>query len=125
MLSGLSRLVRTGDGGNASSSSAATAAGATPSVLATPRRRVISQALADPYSAFVRDWEVLERDLTSPDQAALHHGISRTDIPERLDRFAGALVAESTALDEAMDGMGPCMEFMLKRDGERSERRVR
>lgn len=29
-----------------------------------------------------------------------------------------AIVAESTTIDEALDGMGPCMELLLKQDGE-------
>lgn len=114
MLSGLTRLV--GAGAARSSESASSVLD---SARNSSRRRVISEASSsDPYSTFVRDWQILSQDLTAPDQAALHHGISRTDIPERLERFTMAIAAESTTIDEALDGMGPCMELLLKQDGE-------
>lgn len=112
MLSGLSRLVTSG-----TSRGQETATSVLNTARGGQRKRVPSVALSDPYAAFARNWEVLETNLTAPDQAALHHGISRTDIPERLERLTMALISESTAIDEAMDGMGPCMEHILKRDG--------
>ncbi|CAO1615979.1 unnamed protein product [Sympodiomycopsis kandeliae] len=112
MFSGLSRLVNSGAtrGQETATSVLNSARGG------TSRKRVISQALSDPYAAFVRDWDVLLGHLTAPDQAALHHGISRTDIPERMERLSMALISESTNIDEALDGIGPCMEHLLKRD---------
>ncbi|CAO1618625.1 unnamed protein product [Jaminaea pallidilutea] len=67
------------------------------------------------YQTVTSDWYVLLGQLTSPDQAALHHGIARTDIPQRLRRIANALVRESTMEDEeSLEGMGPCMEYVQR-----------
>lgn len=71
------------------------------------------------YQTVTSDWHVLSGQLTSPDQAALHHGIARTDIPQRLHRIANALVRESTMEDEeSLEGMGPCMEYVQRHNGE-------
>lgn len=137
MLSSLRRLVSSNGaavGGDRRSSQ---------SILSSPRkRRVASDGQQDLFSAFVNDWTDIEvswpmggveilgsirslnpslrsqADLTSPDQAALHHGVSRSSLPQALERLGQAIVQESLTTDEVMDGLGPCMEYLLKKDGE-------
>lgn len=71
----------------------------------------------DPLLTFIDDYNVLNSHLKSPDQAAIHHGISRTDIPQRLESMAAALVSEAIGSGhEAIDGMGMCMEYMQKKE---------
>lgn len=70
------------------------------------------------FRDFAANWEALSTQIVSPDQAALHHGIARTDIPGRLDDLAAAVIAESTSTsDEVISGMGPCMEYLQKKEG--------
>lgn len=83
------------------------------------RGRTSSSSFQDPLLGFIDDWNVLQAHLKQPDQAAIHHGIARTDIPQRLESMAGALIAEATGSGhEAIDGMGMCMEYMQKKEGE-------
>ncbi|PWN22832.1 hypothetical protein BCV69DRAFT_310342 [Microstroma glucosiphilum] len=111
MLSSLRRLV---------SSNGAAVAGdrrSQQSILSSPRRRrTASEGFQDTFSAFVDDWAVIEADLISPDQAALHHGVSRSNLPQALERLGQAIVQESLTTDEVVDGLGPCMEYLLKKD---------
>jgi len=56
--------------------------------------------------------------LLTPDQAALHHGISRTDLVIRLQDLSDTLVSEANRADEDNDIAGPCMEALLEGDCE-------
>lgn len=70
----------------------------------------------------VTDVEVLQNMLASPDQAALHHGIARTDVAARLQDLQDALVFESNRADDDNEIPGPCMEMLLEGDSKCSFR---
>lgn len=61
---------------------------------------------------------LLQSSLFTPDQAALHHGIARTDLKVRLGILSDALVSEASHSDEEDDIAGPCMEALLEGDCE-------
>ena len=54
--------------------------------------------------------------LETPDQRSLHYGISRTDLPQRIEALIDGIVFEHNRTDE--DSTGSCMEYVLKADGE-------
>lgn len=79
----------------------------------TEPNRSSSKATAQ---AFRNNWLAIRSTLVSPDQAALHHGIARTDLAARLQSLSDALVSESNLASEDADVAGPCMEMLLEGD---------
>ncbi|MCO5555673.1 hypothetical protein L7F22_009218 [Adiantum nelumboides] len=65
---------------------------------------------------FRDNWLAIRSTLFTPHQAALHHGISRTDLTDRLQSMCDALVFEANRADEDVDIAGPCMEMLLEGD---------
>ncbi|PWN37536.1 uncharacterized protein FA14DRAFT_159548, partial [Meira miltonrushii] len=65
---------------------------------------------------FRDNWLAIRSTLRTPHQAALHHGISRTDLIDRLQSMCDALVFEANRADEDVDIAGPCMEMLLEGD---------
>ncbi|CAO1620015.1 unnamed protein product [Parajaminaea phylloscopi] len=116
MLSSLSRLINSGAARLGTEREKAANSTLNPSHR--PRRgRDASDSYLESVATFAEHCLALERHLQSPDQAALHHGTSRTDIPSRLESIAMTLVAESTSADdEVLGGMGPCMEHLQKKE---------
>lgn len=65
---------------------------------------------------FRDNWLAIRSTLLTPHQAALHHGLSRTDLVDRLQSMCDALVFEANRADEDVDIAGPCMEMLLEGD---------
>ncbi|KAE8222112.1 hypothetical protein CF319_g4639 [Tilletia indica] len=105
-----------------------------PADTSTARKRGLSSSGAsrkrgnahhDLASGFMADWEQVKTTLTTPDQRALHYGITRSDVPDLLDRMADALIAESsslhlasaastTTMPQETTDIPPCMEYLLR-----------
>ncbi|KAK0545993.1 hypothetical protein OC846_005450 [Tilletia horrida] len=75
-----------------------------------------SDSSRNTLDAFVKDWEAVKSTLTTPDQRALHYGISRSDVPLLLERMADALILESSSFtpSEHTTDIPPCMEHLLR-----------
>lgn len=80
------------------------------------RRNTTNKGRKNAASAFRDNWQAIRATLAAPDQAALHHGIARTDLPARLQDLCDALVFEANRADEEVEVAGPCMEMLLEGD---------
>ncbi|UZJ51172.1 hypothetical protein CBS101457_000492 [Exobasidium rhododendri] len=70
----------------------------------------------DEIAVFKDNWREIQASLLSPNQAALHHGIARTDLVARLQNLSDALVSEANRSNEDNEITGPCMEALLEGD---------
>lgn len=86
-----------------------------------PRQLVCHQSesclwLVYPSPVAAEEFLFIQNTLATPDQAALHHGIARTDVVARLQDLQDALVFESNRADDENEIPGPCMEMLLEGD---------
>ncbi|CEH15260.1 RAI16 PROTEIN-RELATED [Ceraceosorus bombacis] len=69
-------------------------------------RQNVASSSADPLQPLKSNWESLRSTLQQPDQAVLHHGVSRSDIPKRMRRLADDLVTQGdTGEGESAEGL--------------------
>ena len=72
-------------------------------VSGVPRGAVLPPA--PPLERLARHWRVLAAELRQPHQAALHHGVGRSDVPRRMRSLGDELLDQAEGDDASAEGL--------------------